>query len=273
MRFASPIGVVLLLYVLSVIASPYREDLVDYNLNVNQNAQSPLEYTASRSNTTYTPSPPNWRAIPFYTILTDKFADGDPSNNDYFGTMYEYDWRETQLRSGGDLKGIAARLDYLAGMGVKGVYISGTPFINMLWQADSKCSHEVSKSAYTDNSLGYSPLDFTVLDPHWGTITDWQAFIDEVHARGMYFMMDFTVGTMADLIGFDGYVTFLTLAICATILSPWQIRYLNVTAPFELNEYNAVWKDSRYAPWGFTEYQDFTVSSILTSCKSLDSPT
>ena len=51
---------------------------------------------------------------------------------------------------------------------------------------------------------GYSPLDFTVLDPHWGTLADWQSAIDEIHSRGMYFMADFTVGTMADLLGFDG---------------------------------------------------------------------
>ena len=52
--------------------------------------------------------------------------------------------------------------------------------------------------------LGYSPLDFTVLDPHWGTLSDWQNVIDEIHSRGMYIMSDFTVGTMADMIGFVG---------------------------------------------------------------------
>lgn len=123
-----------------VLASPYRDDLVPYNLNTNQNAQSPLEYSTSSPNTSYNPSPANWRSIPFYTVLMDKFADGDPSNNDYFGTMFEYDWRETQLRAGGDLKGLVSKLDYLLGMGVKGIFISGTPFINMLWEADSKCS-------------------------------------------------------------------------------------------------------------------------------------
>lgn len=68
----------------------------------------------------------------------DKFADGDPSNDDYFGTMFESDWRETQLRSGGDLKGLVSKLDYIQGMGVQGIFISGTPFLNMLWQADSE---------------------------------------------------------------------------------------------------------------------------------------
>lgn len=120
-------------------ASPYRSDLTYYNLNTNKDASSVLEYSTTRSNTTYTPSPDNWRTIPFYTILPDKFADGDPTNNDYFGTPYEYDWRETQLRAGGDLAGLASKLDYLQGMGVKGIFISGTPFLNMLWQADSKC--------------------------------------------------------------------------------------------------------------------------------------
>jgi glycosidase len=50
---------------------------------------------------------------------------------------------------------------------------------------------------------GYSPLDFSVLDPHWGTLDDWRNTINEIHARGMYFMADFTVGTMGDLIGFS----------------------------------------------------------------------
>ena len=45
-----------------------------------------------------------------------------------------------------------------------------------------------------------------MLDPHYGDIKTYQALVDEIHARGMYVMVDFTVGTMADLIGFDGYV-------------------------------------------------------------------
>ncbi|EJF65933.1 glycoside hydrolase family 13 and glycosyltransferase family 5 protein [Dichomitus squalens] len=211
-------------------ASPYRADLVDYNINTNQNAQTPTDYSTNKRSS-YTKSPPNWRAIPFYTVLMDKFADGDPSNNDYFGTMYEWDWRETQLRFGGDLKGLVSRLDYLQGMGIKGIFISGTPFLNMIWQADS-----------------YSPLDFTVLDPHWGTLADWQAAIDEIHSRGMYIMADFTVGTMADLVGFKGF--------------------LNESTPFSLNEYDAVWKDPLYTPWGFQEYKDFAVNNAWNdSCQ------
>ena len=101
-----------------------------------QNTTSPLQYKTTRANTTYTPSPANWRSLPAYTLLLDKFADGDPTNNDFFGTQFESDYRETQLRYGGDLDGMVARLDYLQGMGIKLIYISGTPFLNMIWEAD-----------------------------------------------------------------------------------------------------------------------------------------
>jgi alpha-1,3-glucan synthase len=51
---------------------------------------------------------------------------------------------------------------------------------------------------------GYSALDFSLVDPHWGTLDDWRSLIDDLHSRDMYLMADFTVGTMGDLIGFNG---------------------------------------------------------------------
>ncbi|KAA1072159.1 Cell wall alpha-1,3-glucan synthase ags1 [Puccinia graminis f. sp. tritici] len=32
---------------------------------------------------------------------------------------------------------------------------------------------------------GYSALDFTLLDPHYGTLAEWRAAIDKIHARGI----------------------------------------------------------------------------------------
>jgi alpha-1,3-glucan synthase len=87
--------------------------------------------------------------------------------------------------------------------------------------------------------IGYSPIDFSVLDPHWGTITDWRALSDAIHARGMYLMLDFTVGTMGDMIGFEGH--------------------LNTSTPFSLDEYGTVWKKPRYTPWDIEEYPDFKI--------------
>ena len=88
-----------------IVASLYREDLVDYNPNVNQTAQSLLDYLSTWPNTAYTPSSKNWQALSAYTILMDKFSDGDPTNNNFFQTVYEFDYQETQFRFGGDLRG------------------------------------------------------------------------------------------------------------------------------------------------------------------------
>jgi alpha-1,3-glucan synthase len=84
------------------------------------------------------------QALPAYTLLLDKWIDGEPANNDYFGLKYEYDYRETQLRAGGDVKGLMSdrSLDYLQGMGYQSIYIAGTFFLNMPWQADSE-SHPI----------------------------------------------------------------------------------------------------------------------------------
>ena len=100
---------------------------------------------------------------------------------------------------------------------MQGIYIAGSPFINSPWGYDQ-----------------YSPLDLSVLDQHFGTIETWRSAIEEIHARGMYVILDNTFATMGDLIGFDGY--------------------LNTTTPFTLKEHSVQWKSSR-------QYHDFDIGN------------
>ncbi|KAL8990136.1 MAG: hypothetical protein Q9169_008200, partial [Polycauliona sp. 2 TL-2023] len=113
-----------------------------------------------------------------------------------------------QLRHGGDIAGLTDSLDYLQGMGIKGIYIAGSAFINLPWQFDS-----------------YSPVDFTHLDHHFGTIDAWRQSITAIHDRGMYVVMDNTMATMSDLIGVQGY--------------------MNESTPFRTTEHKVQWKGSR----------------------------
>lgn len=91
---------------------------VGYNLNENTTATDPLDYWGEWPNHTYNPSPGNWR-FPFYTVFLDKFVNGDPTNDDANGTVFEHDVMGNQLRHGGDVKGLVGSLDYLQGMGIK----------------------------------------------------------------------------------------------------------------------------------------------------------
>ncbi|KAL8840879.1 MAG: hypothetical protein Q9170_001143 [Blastenia crenularia] len=219
-----PAEVVLFLTLItSSLALRYDSAQVAFNLNENKTATDPAQYWGSWGDDhKYHPSPSNWR-FPFYTLFLDRFVNGDPSNDDANGTAFEHDLMGNQLRHGGDVAGFTDSLDYIQGMGIKGIYLAGSALINLPWAAD-----------------GYSPVDLTLLDHHFGTIDAWRSAISEVHRRGMYVVLDNTMATMGDLIGFEGY--------------------LNSSTPFSTSEHKVQWKTSR-------QYLDFHISNTYNeSC-------
>lgn len=200
----------LVLHLLPVEGLRFEQRYVGYNLNENEAAVEPKDYSGKWENHTFHPSPSNWR-MPTFVLTIDRFIDGDPTNNDANGTVFENDWMTNQFRFGGDVKGILDNLDYLAGMGIKTIYFTGSMMLNMPWSPD-----------------GYGPLDFTLLDAHHGMLEDWRNLIDEIHQRGMYVILDNTVSTMGDLLAYgDGYT--------------------NTSAEFRFHEYDYLWKgETRY---------------------------
>lgn len=205
-----------------VEALRYDPAQVGYNLNENTSASDPLDYWGEWPSHDFHPSPSNWR-MPMYTLFLDRFVNGDPNNDNANETVYEHDIMSNQLRFGGDIRGLQGSLDYLQGMGIKTLYLAGSPMINQPWASD-----------------GYSPLDLTLLDRHFGDIDAWREAIAEIHRRGMYVILDNTFATMGDLLGFEGY--------------------LNTSTPFTPREHDALWKTDR-------RYHDFSQSnSKLESC-------
>lgn len=194
----------------------YDAQEIDFNLNQNQTAENPLDYWGEWTDHTFHPSPSNWR-FPFYTLFLDRFVNGDPTNDNANGTVFEQDVRSNQLRAGGDLAGLVDTLDYIQGMGIKGLYIAGTPFINFPWKSDA-----------------YSPLDLSLLDRHFGNIQAWRTAVQEIHKRGMYVVLDNTMSTMGDLIGFKGFT--------------------NTSTPFSPQEHKALYKTDR-------QYLDFNIGN------------
>lgn len=102
----------------STWALRYDPREVDYNLNTNQAAVDPLQYDGQWSPHEYKKSPDNWR-FPFYTFFLDRLANGDPTNDNANGTVWEQDPENTLFRHGGDIKGLVDSLDYLQGLGIK----------------------------------------------------------------------------------------------------------------------------------------------------------
>lgn len=110
--------IVLLVALPAISALRWHPDHVGYNLNENETATHPRDYWGEWDNHTYHPSPKNWR-IPFYAVTIDRYLDGDPTNNEANGTVFEHHWLTNQFRFGGDTKGLQNDLDYIQGLGVK----------------------------------------------------------------------------------------------------------------------------------------------------------
>lgn len=119
------------------------------------------------------PSPDDWRDINIYQIFTDRFHDGDASNNNAEAPDAPYNPSNSRGLHGGDFKGIEQKLDYLQSLGVRAIWIS--PIVL-----------NVSGSAYH----GYGAHDFYQLAPHWGTLADLTNMVAAAHARDIYVIVD-----------------------------------------------------------------------------------
>ena len=114
-----------------------------------------------------------------YMLMPDRFADGDPKNNNIKG-LYPYSIDRTQpsLRHGGDLEGIRQHLDYFKELGVTALWF--TPVL------ENNSPDSNGSSSYH----GYATTDYYRVDPRFGTNEEYRRLCDEAHAQGMKVVMD-----------------------------------------------------------------------------------
>ena len=132
-----------------------------------------------------------------YFVMTDRFANGDTSNDEAgltgFSAVTGYDPTDIGYFHGGDLKGLTSKLDYIQGLGFNSIWI--TPPVKQRYvQGDSAAYH------------GYWGLDFTTIDPHLGTEEDFKNFVSQAHSRGIKVIVDIVINHTADVIKYKGDV-------------------------------------------------------------------
>ncbi|WP_242939821.1 alpha-amylase family glycosyl hydrolase [Roseburia sp. 499] len=127
----------------------------------------------------------DWDEAVIYFAVTDRFFDGNASNNDAYG-VGDYNTGEDGGSSyhGGDFAGLNAKLDYLQDLGVNTIWI--TPIVENIIdnQPDSKTGFG------TYGYHGYWASDFTELNKHLGTKEEFKALLDAAHSRNMKIMVD-----------------------------------------------------------------------------------
>lgn len=125
-----------------------------------------------------------------YQILTDRFFDGDVTNNKPAGTSPALlndqngdgrgDGTDLNKYQGGDWKGIQQKIPYLKNMGITAVWISA-PYENREDLIDG------IYSAYH----GYHARNYFATNPHFGKMQDFIALVNALHDNGIKVVIDF----------------------------------------------------------------------------------
>jgi glycosidase len=135
---------------------------------------------------------PAWEEQVVYFIFTDRFNDGDPTNNDQHAG--EFDPTNYDKYSGGDLQGIINKLDYIQGLGATAIWIT-PPVANMWWDPLQN----------SGGYHGYWARDLKKVDEHLGTLATYKALSDGLHKRGMYLIQDVVPNHMGNFFTYTSY--------------------------------------------------------------------
>ena len=127
---------------------------------------------------------PDWSREVLYFVLVDRFADGDPSNNQGVDRRNPGGWH------GGDLKGLIAQLGELQDLGVTAVWINPV----QLQQKRGMPAQAPGAGSFTHEGFhGYWIHDFEQMEPHFGSVDDLKQLVDEGRRRGIKVLLDIVV--------------------------------------------------------------------------------
>lgn len=126
-----------------------------------------------------------WENANIYFLLTDRFANGDPTNDLQLGRTAS----TAKLRGfmGGDLQGITQKLEagYFDDLGITAIWF--TPVLEQIH------GYVDEGSGATYGFHGYWTKDWTRLDPNFGTERDLAALVDKAHRRGIRVLFDVVI--------------------------------------------------------------------------------
>jgi glycosidase len=152
------------------------------------------------------PSPTDWRETWIYFLMTDRFDNpAAPPNSEQQTPPVAWD-QVYNYRQGGTFKGIEARLDYIASLGARALWIS-----------------PVLKNPFPDtapdwpyNYHGYATQDFLTIDGRFASdgtaataATELTEFIETAHAHGLHIILDIVINHTAEVFKYiyQGQVT------------------------------------------------------------------
>ena len=120
-----------------------------------------------------------------YLIMIDRFADGDPSNNDPPQSPGLYDRTNKFFYHGGDLQGVIDHLPYLKDLGVTALWL--TPWYD---NYDRVNQIELKENNPSTGFHGYNPQDFYGVEEHFGNLAKLRELVEAAHRSGIKIIQD-----------------------------------------------------------------------------------
>lgn len=109
-----------------------------------------------------------------YLIMSDRFVDGDPTNNSTDNTQEKADKSNIDCRWGGDIQGIINSMDHISQLGATAI-----------WPTPLLLDNEPSWSYH-----GYACSDYYHIDPRYGSNEQYKQMVAIAHEKGLKFLMD-----------------------------------------------------------------------------------
>jgi len=122
-----------------------------------------------------------------YLIMPDRFANGDPSNDDPAKSPGLTARDDPRRYHGGDIEGVRQRLPYLKELGVTAIWL--TPIYDNVDTIAHRPKEAWAPRGYTDYH-GYGATDLYAVEERFGDLAAYRRLVDDAHALGMKVVMD-----------------------------------------------------------------------------------
>lgn len=120
-----------------------------------------------------------------YLLMPDRFADGDPANDDPAISRGLLDRSKPRYYHGGDFQGIVDHLPYLKELGATAIWMN--PIYDNV-------NHLNERERYDDQPItdyhGYGAVDFYGIEEHFGTLAEFRQLVDAAHHLGLKVIQD-----------------------------------------------------------------------------------
>ncbi|MGY5450587.1 alpha-amylase family glycosyl hydrolase [Agarivorans sp. MS3-6] len=129
-----------------------------------------------------------WDNANVYFVITDRFHDGNSSNNNsYDRPRYDATGKDIGTFHGGDIAGLTQKLNegYFTDLGINAIWLTA-PYEQAHGFVGGGDDGDFAHYAYH----GYYVQDYTNLDANMGTPAEFKAFVDKAHSQGIRVVMD-----------------------------------------------------------------------------------